>query len=193
MKLTEALKQYQYDEAYPVPFSFIPDRLLNKEYCDDLAKRLLENCTGKWERYTATPKLGNMLPDSPGIYMFVWKPFFPFEFDDKTQYIRLILYIGKAGGDNEQGTIKKRYKSEYSKIVQSDAEKIWKSKAFDTRKERLEKCLNLHDLEYWFIVADSCHELSKIGYYETHLIKLFNPPVNRIGVRVKTGASVPAF
>jgi hypothetical protein len=193
MDLEDALIRYQYDDAPPLSFHFLPDRLVNKQYCSDLARIILQECNGKWEKLSATQNLYSSIPDKPGLYMFVWKICFPFEFDSATTFVRLILYIGKAGEADGKGTIRSRYKTEYSRIVSSDAEKLWTSVDMSTRSGRLQKFLNLYELEYWFLVMDNCTEMSKIGILEDKLIKLFNPPANRKGTRGKFGATEDAF
>ncbi|MEW6426865.1 MAG: hypothetical protein AB1568_02395 [Thermodesulfobacteriota bacterium] len=193
MNLDEALIQYQYDDAQPLPFNFIPNRLVNEKYCNSLSTKVLKICSGKWEKLTATPGLADSLPDKPGIYMFVWRTYFPFIFDDSTSYIKLILYIGKSGELGCNGTLKSRYKGEYSKIVKSNSENIWKISKLNSRKERLDKFLNLYELEYWFIVMDNCDNLSDILKLEDELIKLFNPPANKKGIRMKYSTLTDAF
>lgn len=193
MKLNEALTLHKYDEVESLQLYFLPNRLVDEEYCKALSNRLMQRCNGKWEKYLATPTLANTLPDKNGIYMFVWKLYFPFIFDEDTLYIRLILYIGKAGDEHGSGTIKSRYRNEYSKYVKSDAETIWKACNLNTRSERLTKYLNLHDLEYWFLVMDNCDDRSEILKLEIELIKLFNPPANKTQLRVKYSKTVNAF
>jgi hypothetical protein len=193
MKLDEALTIYQYDEAQGLSLCFLPNRLVNEKYCNSLSDKILKKCSGNWEKYNATPMLANSLPDKRGIYMFVWRLYFPFVFDDNTLHIRLILYIGKAGDNFGNSTIKSRYRGEYSKYVKSDAEIIWKKSKLDTRSERLSKYLNLHDLEYWFLVMDNCDNLSEISNLENELIKLFNPPANKAKIRMKYSETMKAF
>lgn len=193
MDLEEALSYYQYDESQALQFNFIPNRLVNKKYCEKLSEKLISNCNGKWEKTVATPGLGDSLPDKPGIYMFVWRLFFPFVFDEYTSNINLILYIGKAGTTDGNGSLKSRYKNEYSKFVKTNAEKIWENCQLKSRKDRLSKFLNLYELEYWFAVMDNCANLNDICDIEDRLIKLFNPPANKSGLRMKYSQPTDAF
>lgn len=192
MELIKALVQYQYDEAPDLSFKFLPNRLVNKSYCETLSDEIINSFGNTWERLVATKDLALSLPSLPGIYMFVWKPYFNFAFDDYFTSLHYVVYIGKAGGPNENSTFKSRYKSEYAKIVKRDAEEIWKKNEMKCRKDRLNKFLNLWELEYWFIVMkeENRHVIKK---YEEKLIQLFNPPGNTSGLRAKYGKSKPAF
>jgi len=193
MELSEALIRYQYDEAPNLSFNLLPDRLVNEKYCHDLSELILCKSKGNWEKLKATKNLYRSIPDLPGLYLFIWKLYFPFKFDNSKLFFRYILYIGKAGGSDCKGTLRSRYQSEYSKIIHSDPEKIWVNVDMNTRIDRLQKLLNLHDLEYWFLPLNNCNDMSVIEILEDRLIKLFNPPGNRRGTRVKYGETESAF
>lgn len=192
MKLEKALIKYQFDEPQEISFKLLPNRLVNKSYCESLSKDLITVFGNKWEKLSATPKLASRLPSLPGIYMFVWKPHFDFEFEVGNLWMNYIVYIGKAGDDLNNATLKSRYTTEYSKIVKSDAEQIWQANDLITRKDKLMRYLNLWELEYWYIAMEK-NNLKQIRIFENKLIELFNPPANKVGLRAKYGKPQSAF
>jgi hypothetical protein len=192
MELSQALIKYQYEEPQELAFKLLPNRLVNKLYCESLSDDLVNAFGNNWERLIATKELAARLPELPGIYMFIWKPFFNFKFDDDRTSLNYIVYIGKAGGAYNNSTLRTRYKAEYSKIVKSNAEHIWNCSDLKTRSDRLNKYLNLFELEYWYLVMGK-NNSNVIEKFENKLIKLFNPPANRSGLRAKYGDPQPAF
>ncbi|MCP4119074.1 MAG: hypothetical protein GY737_27465 [Desulfobacteraceae bacterium] len=102
----------------------------------------------------------------------------------------MVLYIGKAGGDNSSNNLKKRYNSEYSKIIQKHPEFHWSNSELKTRSERLKQVLNLWDIEYWFVVFNDNRHIARI---EKALIKLYNPPANKVWTKYKVGKPIDAF
>jgi hypothetical protein len=51
----------------------------------------------------------------------------------------------------------------------------------------------MHELEYWFVVFDNCEKSNDIVKIEDELIKLFNPPANKSGIRMKYKNPIDAF
>lgn len=137
-----------------------------------------------WETYEATERLWEMLPESPGLYMFVWRPWFQFRLAETTaaagppkpSSVSQILYIGQAGASEESSgsTLKQRYKG-YSRYIRADPRVLWTPTLRMTRPE-LSRYLTLRPLEYWFTVIN---ERAEIKGLESRLIALFNPPMNQ--------------
>ena len=132
------------------------DRHMNLDLCDGLGADLIQQC-GPWEVLRATPSLWQQLPDSPGLYMFLFvsslslqreppgAPFSP----------AWVLYVGRAGCDGSRGTLRSRYKSEYQKYVGADPEILWSNKPAENRVERVARCLAVWPLQFWFTVVCS--------------------------------------
>jgi hypothetical protein len=116
--------------------------------------RLLDQCgtgalvedlvarAGPWEAYDATERLWEILPEEPGLYMFVWRPWFRFRMAEATVTVPIqkpdsitqILYIGQTGAsDNEAGsTLRERYKS-YRKYLRAEPDSLWDRHQSSTR------------------------------------------------------------
>ena len=124
-----------------------------------------------------------MLPESPGLYMFVWRPWFQFKLAEtsavagptKANTISQILYIGQAGAsDTGQGsTLRERYKS-YRRHIRADPKVLWTPTMQMTRPQ-LSRYLALRPLEYWFTVVEDRQQIKSL---ESRLIRMFNPPMN---------------
>ncbi len=150
-------------------------RLLDTADCRALQDTLTA-VAGPWEAYTASEHLYEILPDEPGVYMFVWRP--PFQFDvhpgrrsfDLTQ----VLYVGRAGGTS-QNTLKERYK-DYRKYLRADPAQLWEVGEPLTRPGRLARYLALRPLEYWYAVINQPDEVDSV---EARLTRLLNPPLNK--------------
>ena len=184
----QALLKYR-EEEVTHPLIFMPriEHLIDHEYCLNLNELLLQEGY-KWEKRKATSELGISLPDEAGLYMFVWKPTFSLTFDSGTveEYLSWVLYIGQAGGKEEEtGTIKKRYTGEYYKYIGKDISQLWEKDEITKREQLLARYLTLRPLEYWFLTVDN---KSEIHLLERKLIKLLRPPLNRqYGPKLRTG------
>lgn len=171
------------DEPSPVlPTEWPLLRLLDSFGSKALTEDLKE-AAQPWEAKEATDRLWEVLPDSPGLYMFVWRPWFRFNMaetlrtdDSKPDSVSQILYIGQAGasGTNSGSTLKQRYKS-YSKHIRGDPRELW-APALPMTRPQLARYLSLRPLEYWFTVIEDRREIKPL---ESRLISMFNPPMNK--------------
>ena len=202
-ELRKALVLYrQHDGQTPSLSLTLPvDPLCDTESCHLLSERLRAT-QALWERQIASKAIANVLPNHPGLYMFVWRPMLSFYLASAkyphdgaaagtgaTAVERpfYVLYVGKAG-DNSSGTIRSRFKAEYGKLIGADASLIWKGGAA-TRGEKLAKWLNLWPLEFWYLQLSSDADISGL---ESLLIRALSPPCNnQLKARVKQ--SQPAF
>lgn len=146
-----------------------------------------------WERLVATKRTWEMVPAEPGLYMFVWRPFFQFEVADGLDLdLEQVLYLGQAGaGKYRAATLRSRYKSGYSRYFPGNPALLWDEREVIQRHARLERYLALQPLEFWFTVVQ---DREKIGLLEDRLIQMLNPPVNRDRrPRLVRGPARPAF
>lgn len=191
--LPDALNLHSEEVPHALAFTIAPDRLLNENKCLTLRESFRKLSDGGWERVRATESLYNTLPDKGGIYLFLWEPYFVFDFDDlqKEEIIKFVLYIGKAQGISKTSTLRYRYENEYSKYIHSDPCIHWKKDSPRNRSDRLKQILNLWDLKYWYIVIE---DINKINILEKQLIRMFNPPGNKaLKAKTRLGKSTPAF
>ncbi|GAA2183396.1 hypothetical protein GCM10009848_04900 [Micromonospora lupini] len=170
-------------------------RLLDTRGCDALAQDLREMAK-PWEVYTAASSLKDVLPEDPGLYMFVWRPPFKFELDSGSSRpgsIAQVLYVGQAGAtaQNPSGnTLRGRFR-EYTRYLDAPPEGIWQDDVAARRASVLSRCLSLRPLEYWCAVVPN---RTQIALLEDRLIKLLNPPANlNRGPRLRAQPPVPAF
>ena len=191
--LTQALVRNKHRDVCPISVEMFPDRLLDRDYCEELANRLTA-AGEEWELLNAVPDAYKSIPSTPGLYMFIWRQYFPLRLEGRTEALRSVVYVGKAGDGNS--TLRSRYRSEYSKIIHTEPSVHWQERSMSNRKARLARMLNLWDLEYWFLSIPSYSE--EIANLEQELIGLFNPPGNGQGrrqtpVRAVRGKPEPAF
>ncbi len=177
----------------PTPISFNPSvrYLQDDEYCRTLHEDL-QRLGGHWERRKATTDLGEMLPASPGLYMFIWvrHRLLGNVSNNSDFFFNWCLYVGQAGADSNN-TLRSRYKQEYRKYLEAkDPEIFWSTDKSTSRKNRLQKVLSLEPIEYWYVQID---DQTKINNLESRLIKLLNPPGNHQGLALRPQASRPAF
>lgn len=152
-------------------------RLLDRHHCTMIEKDLAKHAT-PWEVYTAKERLWEMLPDKPGLYMFVWRP--PFQFDvgedRRPGDLYQVLYVGQAGaGKQQNSTLRQRYKN-YSRHLRASPAQLWDHDEPIVRSKRLDRYLTLRPLEYWYTVVE---DRSEIALLEDRLLQLLNPPINR--------------
>ena len=163
---------------------------LDAAHCSVWERHLGEMAT-RWEQRIATPDLWNQIPDTSGLYMFVWKVPVGFAVEGQgMQYFRYLLYCGQAGAEESNGTLRKRYKSEYSKYLMGDPSQLFESSTPSGRKEELSRWLLLAPLEYWWAeVSDK----SQVGPLEKELIRILAPPLNIQHKVLRPAARRPAF
>lgn len=171
------------DEPSPtLPVEWPLLRFLDAAGTDTLVTDLSAAGTA-WEVYEATERLWEHLPASPGLYMFVWRPWFRFRIAQpssstsqlKPDAVSQILYIGQAGASDDKtgNTLKSRYKG-YCRHIRADPHVLWSPTLRMTRPD-LSRYLALRPLEYWFT---EIHDRSQIKSLERRLINMFNPPIN---------------
>jgi hypothetical protein len=150
----------------------------------------------QWERRMATANLWQQLPNSPGLYMFLWLPGLEFLVADGTGPVPwrfpCVLYVGEAGAGQSKNTLRGRYKGEYSKLVDGDPEQLWTSRPRErrSRAELLKHYLTLFPLEYWFLEID---DPSQVAPLERRLLQLLNPPLVQQNRAQLVGKPEPAF
>lgn len=165
------------------------DQASCRQLCDDL-----RNAGQPWEILTATEQAWEAIPDEPGLYMFVWRPWFALDVANARSHgeLRQVLYVGKAGaddaGDRTKGGLKQRYRT-YVKHLRSDPDALWSRTEPHTRAELLDRYLCLRPLEYWFTVIP---QYEHVPMLEDRLIKMLNPPCNRQRTPKITGKFGPA-
>ena len=192
--LKESLARYRDQAAYPLRLTISVDRLLDEDRCSMLRRDLVECCDADgWEVKSANSSLGDFLPDQPGLYMFVWRPplLLPMARPRSDASVWYVLYVGEAGADGGAGTLKSRYKGEYSKYIAKCPNLLWNLELPDDRSSRLGRFLNLENLEYWYLVfADH----TQLAWVESRLIRLLTPPLNvqKVGT-LRIASREPAF
>lgn len=167
-------------------------RLLDATHCSMLQNDLHEHAS-QWEVCAATGDLWKMLPDRPGLYMFVWRPPFGFQVAEgrRSGDLYQVLYVGQAGaGHGTTSTLRDRYKT-YTRHIGGSADLLWQRDEPISRASRLDRYLKLRPLEYWFTVVE---DRAQIKLLEDRLLQLLNPPVNRDRrPRLVRGEPRPAF
>ena len=176
---TIALKRHADDPSPRIHFDVPIDRLMDQTYCATLNADLERATPHGWERRVAMPDMKTMIPNAAGVYMFVWHPMFSIRLaaTETSWSFPWILYIGKAGGRNSAGTLRSRYRGEYSKYVRQDPERLWEGPQ-PGRKGMLSRYLTLLPLEYWYAVVD---EPDLVDDLEARLYNLIAPPLNSSG------------
>ena len=155
-------------------FDIYPDQLVNRDICESIYRRVFFELS--WEKINANSSSASLIPETYGLYMFVWKPFMKIASNGEDFSFRYILYVGKANeGDS---TLRSRYSGEYKNFIKQDPSSVWKDMKLDFRSDKLTKYLNLWDIEYWFCPITNSDFIAKISGYEKELIELFCPPIN---------------
>lgn len=188
---TDVIIKHREEPAPILPFAPCVERLIDNAYCMNLSKLLASEGT-HWERQKAVPTLGPMLPNAPGLYMFVWQPYLWFQTGpEQSVNFPWVLYVGKAGGPEGNGVIRNRYQNEYCKFVGGDASQLWKTQEPTKREERLARYLTLRPLEFWWLTIDNIYEIERL---ERKLISSLRPPLNdHYGVKLRAGKPVPVI
>lgn len=171
--LADALIEHRDD---PTPFLDLRLpllKLLDMPYCGALTKKL-EDVAGEWETMKATQRAADRLPAQPGLYMFVWRPPLLFRAPRKPDSFAYILYVGKAGAEQSDATIKSRYR-EYARYLEGDPELLWEEPLVRDRRNLFSRYLMLEPLELWYSVIPDRQEVSRL---ERQLVHMLNPPLN---------------
>ena len=192
-RIRESLRRHRDEDLIPLSFKLSVTHLLDANGCLLLTQDLEAMCS-PWERESATPELGTLLPECSGLYMFVWHP--PLVFTTvkgRAQYEHTqcyVLYVGKAAG-GRNGTIRNRYKNEYKQYLCQDPEQLWNNGLTAERRDRMKKYLCLWPLEFWYAEVKIP---SRIKNLEMRLIKMLSPPLNsQLKPRFKLGRPKSAF
>jgi hypothetical protein len=172
--------------------------LCDFEHCKAVSERL-EQFEFRWEVAPAVPGLGETLPESSGLYMFVWVPVFSLilaKSEREKNYFSHVIYVGKTGGADSTGTLKDRYNREYKKFVGECSSVLWEPDGISSRDKLLRRYLTLFPLEFWHLefTNDNKNEIDEL---ESTLIKILNPPCNiqkpRPIVKIKRAMPCAAF
>lgn len=183
-----ALARHRDEKPLLLSCDFHIDRLLDDDVCQTLTADLRGLVPSGFEVRVATRNLARMLPNSRGLYLFVWAP--PVMINSgrpDTPHLdtRIVLYVGEAGAGSSGGTLRSRYRSEYAECVGGNPENLWQHG--NDRKSRLKQWLSLSPLEYWFAEIE---DRSRISELETRMISLLNPPLNDKGRRKLKPSSI---
>ncbi|WP_017963186.1 hypothetical protein [Rhizobium leguminosarum] len=187
----EALARHRGKPAAALPINFP----IYWQIDADLGKAITSDMAGvgsKWECKRATSNLTGAIPDESGVYMFVFKSHYTLEVDMAEQFTpKWVLYVGRAGDGKSTQTLRSRYRGEYRKYIGGAIDSLWSDPPPKGRAQVLGRYLAIWPLEYWYLVVD---DREKIPSLEDRLIKLFAPPLNRIGqLKAKLGETRPAF
>lgn len=158
--------------AAPLTVSVPIHALIDKSYCLAVKDGLSE-AGGEWQAFTATPNVADLLPNKPGLYMFLWEPYFGVKLEQGDYHFKWCLYVGKA----EHTSIQNRFRNEYQAYVQGDPSNLYQSSG-NNRKDLLRKYLCLQPLRLWCLEVEN---ISVIDTFERKLIDILNPPLNTQG------------
>jgi hypothetical protein len=179
--LRAAINRHRDDPAPRLNFSVALDRLMDNEYCGSLIADLAQAGIDGWEVVKATREAWRTIPARPGLYMFVWEPKFQLPLAREGLAFAkfpIVLYIGRAGDGKSTNTLKKRYRDEYSRFVETDPEILWSPGGATTREARLAKYLSIVPMQFWYSVIDDRQTIASL---EQRLFNLFTPPLNSSG------------
>lgn len=155
-------------------------------HCQRL-RDVLDDMGVQWEVREASPTLQRLLPRSPGLYMFVWEPYFHAKLAAGREVMfPEVLYVGRAGDSQSSNTLQARY-AEYVQYLAGRQDE-----GSLGRRQRLTDLFQRKRLRYWFARVD---DRSKLREMEDILIDLFDPPGNiqRSRPRMRRKATIPAF
>ncbi|TXJ76503.1 hypothetical protein E2C11_22430 [Streptomyces lavendulae] len=178
--LSRIVQRYREEDSPALQVELGLLRMLDTESCKQLTQDL-EEFASPWEIHRATEDLASVLPDEPGLYMFVWRPAFQFQVGSTPTHgsFPQLLYIGQAGASNTDygNTIRQRYK-DYRRFLRGDPESLWTDNEPTSRDQRLARYLTLQPMEFW---CATMQERNRIEGLEKRLIRLHNPPLNDRG------------
>jgi hypothetical protein len=156
-------------DSYPV------DRIQNEAFWKNLQDDLSRHCS-PWESFPLSTSVYKVMPDTPGLYMYVWSPeALQFPTDHDPLQFQKILYIGQAAT-----SLQRRFAGEYKNIIEKVSPSLWWSKdENELRSNRLARLFSLSPTRVWFCRIKSEESLALIDNLETRLISLINPPGNQ--------------
>ncbi|HCX01853.1 MAG TPA: hypothetical protein DHO02_05570 [Syntrophaceae bacterium] len=159
-----------------IVFEIPPDRLVNKEYSENLSREVFTNF--EWEVFIASRDIVGRIPETPGLYMFVWKPYLTLKNISGNVDLRYILYVGKA--NSHTSNLRTRFRIDYFDVIKQHPHLLWDKVDVENREDRLRKYLNLWEIEYWFCSITNALDVEKIEKLEVELISTLNPLINDI-------------
>ncbi len=186
-----SISRHADDEPASINFSPPVRYLQDETYCQTLHKDF-EALGEAWERRKATPDLWSQLPETSGLYMFIWvrNNILGNVENIRTFSFNWCLYVGQTGAGSTN-TLRARYKQEYAKYISNaNPENFWPNIFLKDRKKLLQRLLSLYPIDYWYV---SISDQNKIANLESRLIKLLNPPGNQRGLAVRPQAPQQAF
>lgn len=150
---------------------------LQDDSFSDALSEDLQSCGTGWEVITnVSSASGPSIPGCKGIYLFVWRPYFTLPVDGTEISFRYVVYVGSASSGSSD--IAKRFISDYRDKINKDQAVHWTSSNPTDRASRLNKVLNLGQLDYWYMAMDDATS-EQICDIEKRLINMFNPPGNK--------------
>lgn len=191
--LTDLIRLNPGEPGRTITFGLSSALLADHSHCSILTDKMVqESQDGGWEIHSATTISVLTIPETPGIYLFVWQPElkFPRSEPHRSRQLSFVLYVGQAGGSRTQGTLRTRFR-EYQPFIGSSPEVLWDALPLDSRTRRKQCYLSLEPLEYWFL---ACKTGSDIDGLERMLYDLLKPPMNKQRPkRLRIGHTQPAF
>jgi hypothetical protein len=184
--IAASVARHRHDPPFAVGLNFPIYTNLDTSLCSTVNTDL-EKTGLKWEKRLAIKGLRPHLPQSSGLYMFVYKSSLIFNTESDALIPSWVLYVGRAGGANAQNTIRERYK-EYEKYIGEDPERLWEPNHPITRHNRLAKYLTIYPLEFWWL---SIEDRMMIESLEDRLIKILDPLINHRQKVIKRKPYVP--
>ena len=173
--------------ALPFRIDFVAEALIDVEYCQSV-NEMFDAQGVHWTIRKATRSLKKFLPEKPGLYMFVWRPFLRLLDADKCkQSFPIILYIGSTGGADSTATLRSRY-NEYANLLPGKSDRKLVEPA-SSRSVRLQRGFMLRELEFWYATPT---EKRLILDLESRLIDLLTPPLNHQRPKVRPRRRVAA-
>jgi len=190
-RLQATILRRKHDAMQPLLSVLSVAELVDHSFCRSMSEELSLG-QRSWEVRKATPDLWQQLPETPGLYMFVFIPCLKLRMASPERLLSIpyALYVGCAGCEGS-GTLRSRYQTEYRRYVTQDPEYLWDIQNARDRKTLLKKFLNLYPLEYWYLEVQERETIKRL---ETQLIKVLNPPLNSQGkVRLHPQMTRQAF
>lgn len=182
--LQDELERRRYKETLTIQVLLPIERQLDRG--QKLIFSDLKKSFAPWECYSASTSLTRILPEKPGLYMFVWNP--PASFSLATsegckdeEPFKTVLYVGLA-----ETSIKGRFQ-EYLAILKTKRPENLFEVSDSTRAGRFQKYLSIYPLQFWWATlnskqfTDPSNMALRVEYLkniEERVIKFFNPPIN---------------
>lgn len=193
--MEKALARYRTSDSCPLELYFPMEFLQDENFFTALSEDI-DVCGEGWEKISSiSASTYKSLPDSKGVYMFIWRPGFSLECHNDTADFRYVVYVGSAASGGS--SILKRFNNDYKNEINTCPSVHWTENMPSNRAARLKKVLNLGRLELWYVTMDKATP-EQISDIEKRLIKLFNPPGNKafkapLRAKLEPKKSAPAF